>query len=79
MKTTKHFREDVRRKRLYLKDEWIELALAKPDEKMLQPNGRISYYKYIAELDKFLRVVTLEDGETVHTVYPDRNYKPRQH
>jgi hypothetical protein len=31
---------------------------------------------YIEELGKYLRVVTLEDGETVHNAFPDRDFVP---
>lgn len=40
-----------------------------------QPDGRIRHWVFISELDKYLRVVTLEDGETVHNAFPDRNFK----
>jgi len=40
-----------------------------------QPDGRIRYWAYVEELGKYLKVVTLEDGETVHNAFPDRNYK----
>ena len=28
----------------------------------------------IEELGKYLRVITLEDGETLHNAFPDRNF-----
>lgn len=28
-----------------------------------------------AELGKYLRVITLEDGETVHNAFPDRDFE----
>jgi len=40
-----------------------------------QPDGRIRYWAYIESLGRFLRVVTLDDGETVHNAFPDRNYR----
>ncbi|GJQ22155.1 MAG: hypothetical protein HBSIN02_25100 [Bacteroidia bacterium] len=36
---------------------------------------RIRYWGYVEELGKYLRVVTLEDGETVHNAFPDRDFK----
>jgi hypothetical protein len=30
---------------------------------------------YIPELGRYLRVVALADGETVHNAFPDRNFK----
>ena len=75
MKTTRYFEEQVLRKRPYLKREWCELALANPVHKETQPDGRIRQWVFIEELDKYLRVVTLEDGETVHNAFPDRDFE----
>ncbi|WP_186708820.1 hypothetical protein [Euhalothece natronophila] len=44
-------------------------------KKKIQENGRIRYWQYIPELDKYLRVVTLDDGETINNAFPDRNFK----
>ena len=41
----------------------------------MQIDGRIRHWIYIAELSKYFRVVTLEDGETIHNAFPDRNFK----
>jgi len=78
MKTTRYFREQVLIKRPYLKTEWIEQALKKPIKREIQPEGRIRYWAYIDELQKYLRVVTLADGETVHNAFPDRDFKEEQ-
>ncbi len=45
---------------------------------MVQPNGRISAWAIILEDgDRVLRVITLEDGETLHNGYFDRNFRAR--
>ena len=75
MKTTRYFEEQVLRKRPYLRREWIELALHRPSRREIQPDGRIRHWVYVAELDRFLRVVTLEDGETVLNAFPDRDFR----
>lgn len=77
MKTTRHFREDVKPKRPYLKDGWCRYVVQNPEETEIQDNGRIRHWAFIEELGKYLRVVTLQDGETIHTAYPDRNYTRR--
>ena len=77
MKTTQYFKEQVLRKRSYLKITWIEKALKKPAHKEIQQDGRIRFWIYIKELSKYLRVVTLEDGKTVHNAFPDRNFKQK--
>ena len=63
-------------RRPYLKQEWIEQVLHAPIRIVVQDNGRICYWGYISELDKYLRVVTEADGETVHNAFPDRGFKP---
>ena len=78
MKTTRYFREQVLRKRPYLKEEWCEKALKEYSEKQIQEGGRVRYWVYIEEIGKYLRVVTLEDGETVHNAFPDRGYKEKE-
>lgn len=75
MKTTRYFREQVLRKRPYLKIEWINKALKNPDKKQAQADGRIRFWIYIEEIKKYIRVVTLSDGKTVHNAFPDRDYK----
>ena len=75
MKTTRYFREEVLRKRPYLKPEWCERVLSAPMHLAIQPDGRIRYWARIPELnDRILRVVTLEDGETVLNAFPDRDF-----
>ena len=75
MKTTRYFEEQVLIKRPYLKREWCEQAIQNPIIKVVEPNGGIRYWCYIEELGKYLRVVTLDDGETIHNAFPDRNFK----
>lgn len=75
MKTTPYFEEQVLRKRPYIQREWCQRTIENPLKKEIQENGRIRYWQYISELDKYLRVVTLDDGETIHNAFPDRNFK----
>ncbi len=75
MKTTRYFEKEILRKRPYLKREWCEITLANPVRRQAQSDGRIRYWAFIPELGKYLRVVTLEDGVTVHNAFPDRNFK----
>jgi hypothetical protein len=75
MKTTQYFEEQVLRKRPYIRREWCERALHEPVRQETQLDGRIRYWIFVPELEKYLRVVTLEDGVTVHNAFPDRNFK----
>ncbi len=77
MQTTDYFRNDVMVKRPYIKPEWLELALSKPVRREVQADdGRIRHWVWIEELSRYLRVVTLADGTTVHNAFPDRRFSP---
>jgi len=74
---TDYFRNDVMVKRPYIKAEWLELALTNPVRREVQADdGRIRHWVWIEELGRYLRVVTLEDGTTVHNAFPDRRFTP---
>jgi hypothetical protein len=74
--TTHYFRDDVLQKRPYIQLNWCYAALINPVRKEIQPDGRIRYWVFVPELDKYLRVVTLADGITLHNAFPDRRFKP---
>jgi len=40
-----------------------------------QSDDRIRFWEYVEELEKYIRVITLSDRETIHNVFPDRNFK----
>jgi len=75
VRVTEYFKSSVMARRPYLKDEWIEFVLKNPIRKEIQENGRIRHWAFIAELGKYLRVITEADGETVHNAFPDRGFK----
>lgn len=74
MKTTSYYRNSVKRRRPYLKDEWIEYVLQNPISTEVQDNGRIRFWAYIDSLGKYLRVIVEADGETIHNAFPDRGF-----
>jgi hypothetical protein len=48
-----------------------------PDREQIQSDGRLRRWKEIPEADgKYLRVILLEDGETIHNAFFDRTYTP---
>ncbi len=47
-----------------------------PVRREREPSGRLRRWGYIPELGHWLRVVTLEDGETVHNAMLDRDFQP---
>ena len=63
------------RKRPYIRREWCEQALRNPAHRDIQPDGRVRHWVFIRELGRYLRVVTLEDGETVLNAFPDRDFQ----
>ena len=75
MKTTRCFEEQVLRKHPYILREWCERALKQPVRRETQPDGRIRQWVFIDQIGRYLRVVTLEDGETVHNAFPDRDFR----
>jgi len=46
-----------------------------PPKTTTQSDGRIRKWGKIAEAGKYLRVILLEDGETVHNAFFDRSFK----
>lgn len=78
LRTTNYFKRLAERKdRAWIKTEWIEQALRAPLRKQVQPDGRIRCWAQIPQANnRYLRVVTLEDGETVHNAFFDRNFRP---
>ncbi|MBA2376742.1 MAG: hypothetical protein ACR2N0_00740 [Rubrobacteraceae bacterium] len=79
MKTARYFEEDILgRKRVGIRREWCERVLNAPAFTETQEDGRIRHWGYVEEIGKYLRVVTLEDGETVHNAMPDRNFTRRR-
>jgi len=72
---TEYFRNDVLLKRPYIRLEWCRMAIEQPYRREVQDDGRIRHWVFIQELDKYLRVVTLEDGITLHNAFPDRRFK----
>jgi hypothetical protein len=79
VKTTRYFEEQVLRKRPYIERAWCRDVLAAPIRREVQTDGRIRFWGRILAEDetrpRFLRVVTLDDGETVHNAFFDRNFR----
>jgi hypothetical protein len=74
---TEHFALHVmgRADRRWIDPIDIRHVLAAPLRKERQKDGRVRYWGYIPRLRTYIRVVTLADGETVHTVFKDRDFQ----
>ncbi len=74
---TDHFRKDVLERRPYIRLEWCIDALQNPVRREVQAeDGRVRCWIWIEELGRYLHVVTMPDGVTLHNAFPDRRFKP---
>ena len=75
MKTTEYFKHvRTRPDRATIRDEWITEVVTRPERTEVQSDGRIRKWARIPEAGKCLRVILLEDGETVHNAFFDRSF-----
>mgnify|MGYP006294823241 CR=1 FL=1 len=76
MKTTHYFEYTRKRPdRAQIKDDWIQFVIESPEKAETQSDGRIKKWAKISEAGRYLRIILLEDGETVHNAFFDRSYK----
>ncbi|OGJ87051.1 MAG: hypothetical protein A2268_15180 [Candidatus Raymondbacteria bacterium RifOxyA12_full_50_37] len=76
MKYTQYFNYTrIRPDRTGIKDEWIQRAISEPIRTEIQSDNRIRRWVRIKEENKYLRVILLPDGETVHNAFFDRDFK----
>lgn len=54
----------------------IHAVLAQPHKTERQDDGRVRYWGWIVWRGRWLRVVTLADGRTVHNAFWDWSFKP---
>lgn len=76
MKFTQYFHTmRLRPDRTGVQLEWIQQVIDHPAKQVIQADGRIRRWASISEADgKFLRVILLDDGETIHNAFFDRSY-----
>ena len=78
MKVTAYF-EAIRKRpdRALIQSEWIDRAIRAPIREYVQTDGRIRRWVQVPEMEgRYLRVVLLPDGETVHNAVFDRGFNP---
>jgi hypothetical protein len=76
MKFTQYFLHMKQRPdRATIKTDWIEETIMNPGYTEVQLDGRIRKWRKIKAEGKFLRVILLPDGETVHNAFFDRSFK----
>lgn len=75
LKTTLYFDAVVLQKLPYFRREQCERILANLLQREEQLDGRIRFWGRVPEFgNRIFRIVTLEDGETVHNAFPDRGF-----
>ena len=83
MNTTRYFDEQVRRKRPYIELAWCAVVVAAPLRQEKQSDGRLRFWGEVMRpgetTPRYLRVVTLEDGETIHNAFFDRRFRKEEH
>ncbi len=79
MKVTEYFLSTrQRRDREWIKFEWIQYVIDHPVREEIQSDGRIRRWARIGEAgNKYLRVILLEDGETVHNAFFDSSFREK--
>ena len=81
-KTTRYFEEQVRRKRPYIDPRWCVEVIAAPIRRETQADGRIRFWGEVIlsgeATSRILRVVTLDDGETIHNAFFDRGFRKEE-
>jgi hypothetical protein len=79
LKTTRYFEEQVLRTRPYIRRQWCQDVVGAPLRREVQADGRIRFWGRILVAgearSRYLRVVTLEDGETIHNAFFDRDFR----
>lgn len=79
MKTTPYFEEQVLRKRPYIERSMCLAVIAAPLRREVQENARIRHWGEVVDSRdgkaRISRVVTLEDGETIHNAFFDRDFR----
>ena len=78
MQFTRYFLETRSRPdRAIIELSWIARAINMPLEERIQIDGRIRRWAFIPEAgNRYLRVVLLPDGVTVHNAFFDRDFLP---
>jgi hypothetical protein len=78
LKFTTYF-EAVRSRpdRALIEDAWIRRAIELPIRQSIQTDGRIRRWCQVPEMNnRYLRVILMPDGETVHNAFFDRGFVP---
>ncbi|OLC70144.1 MAG: hypothetical protein AUH87_05140 [Deltaproteobacteria bacterium 13_1_40CM_4_54_4] len=60
-----------------IREEWIQYVIDHPVKEVIQKDGRIRRWARIDDMEgKYLRIILLPDGETIHNAFFDRSFTP---
>jgi hypothetical protein len=69
--------QTIKEERPEIDPAWCEKALQTYIRREVQlEDGRIRFWIFVPERNKYLRVITLSDGETLHNAFFDRGFTP---
>lgn len=74
---TEYFKNSILQRRVEFLDrekdiiEWI----SHPTKTEAQSDGRIKIFARDLKENKWVRIILLEDGKTIHNIFYDRNFK----
>lgn len=77
LKMTEYFRSSLLRRRPEFsgrEDDIIEW-MKHPSRVEIQTDGRKKLHAWDAKVSKWVRIIVLEDEETIHNIFYDRNFK----
>jgi len=77
MKVTEYFKTTRDRPdRASIMDEWILQVVNNPEYEVIQADNRVRRWARIKDANnRYLRVVLLDDKETIHNAFFDRRFK----
>jgi hypothetical protein len=79
VKTTRYFDHTrARPDRKAIRQRWIEQVVTAPEAEQVQSDGRLRRWGWIESEEKWLRVILLEDGVTLHNAFFDRRFNGGQ-
>jgi hypothetical protein len=79
VKTSRYYDAHVRCDRPEVKDEYVQFVLDNAEEvREQESDGHFQMWAFIEVEQKYLKIVTRPDRETVHTAYFDRPYTRRK-
>jgi hypothetical protein len=75
VRTTEYFERKIRDRGIEL--SWCERALDSPVATEVQEDGRVRYWAYVDEAQRYIRVVTESDGTLLNAFF-DRTFERRR-